>query len=249
MKKILVVANSFGDDGNRYLYGIARGQKEKETIKLVTLYIGGCSLYRHYRNWFADAREYDYVLDGVYTGLKCSIKEALVSDEWDVIVTQQSSLIAGDYETYTPFIGKLTEVFREYAPKAKLYLQMTWSYSDDSGSFRSTRFSGRADMIDAVIETYERVARENGYDGIIPSMFTMNKLYEAIGGRAYRDKHHVSLGLGRYALGLTWYMTLWGKSVEGNRYRDFDEPVSEDEVALAMKLATEAVTEYGIKLS
>lgn len=248
MKKILVVANSFGDDGNRYLYGIARGQKEKETIKLVTLYIGGCSLYRHYRNWLSGEKAYDYVLDGVYTGLKSSIKEALLSDEWDVIVTQQNSPSAGDYDSYNPFIGKLTEVFREYAPKAKLYLQMTWSYPDDSNSFKSTRFTGRADMIPAVIETYEKVANENGYDGIIPSMMTMNKLYEAIGGEAYRDKHHASLGLGRYALGLTWYMTLWGKSVEGNSYRDFDEPVSEEEVALAMKLATEAVREFGVKI-
>jgi len=43
-------------------------------------------------------------------------------------------------------------------------------------------------------------------------------------------------------------MTLWGKSVEDNVYRDFDEPVTEEEVALAKRLATEAVTEYGVRL-
>ena len=51
MKKILVVSNSFGEDANRYVYGIARGQKPaRDDVKIVTLYIGGCSLARHYRN-------------------------------------------------------------------------------------------------------------------------------------------------------------------------------------------------------
>ena len=48
MKKILSISNSFGEDATRYLYGLARS--EREEIMVVTLYIGGCSLYRHYRN-------------------------------------------------------------------------------------------------------------------------------------------------------------------------------------------------------
>ena len=52
MKKILAISNSFGVDANRYLYGIARAAKEE--IRVVTLYIGGCSLYRHYRNMLSE---------------------------------------------------------------------------------------------------------------------------------------------------------------------------------------------------
>ena len=48
MKKILAISNSFGVDANRYFHGVCRSAGED--IKVVTLYIGGCTLYRHYRN-------------------------------------------------------------------------------------------------------------------------------------------------------------------------------------------------------
>lgn len=247
MKKILVVSNSFGEDANRYVYGIARGQKPaRDDVKIVTLYIGGCSLARHYRNMLSGEKVYDYIIDGIYSGLKVSLTEALFADEWDVVVTQQNSPNAGSYETYEPYIGELTAYFRKCAPKAKLYLQMTWSYPEGGASFKMTPFSGRADMIPAVIECYERVKKEQGYDGIIPSMLAMNKLYDIVGDKAYRDGHHANFGTGRYLLGLVWYMTLFGKDVVGNSYRDFDEPVSEDEVILMQKLAKEAAVEYGL---
>ena len=84
MKKILFVSNSFGVDSTRYFYGVSRAVGKK--VKVATLYIGGCSLYRHYRNMLSGEKA--YYINGMESGLMVSLKEALLSDEWDVIVTQ-----------------------------------------------------------------------------------------------------------------------------------------------------------------
>ena len=68
MKKILAISNSFGVDATRYLYDVAR--REGKTVKVVTLHIGGCSLYRHYRNMLSDERAYEYYINGINSGLK-----------------------------------------------------------------------------------------------------------------------------------------------------------------------------------
>ena len=61
--KILAISNSFGVDGTRYLYGIARAAGDN--FKVVTLYIGGCSLYRHYRNMLSEENAYSLYLNGI----------------------------------------------------------------------------------------------------------------------------------------------------------------------------------------
>ena len=93
MKKILLISNSFGEDAARYFYGIARAAKE--SVKVVVLYIGGCSLYRHYRNMLSEEKVYDYIIDGIRSGLSVSLKEALLSDEWDYVTLQQCSPLSG----------------------------------------------------------------------------------------------------------------------------------------------------------
>ena len=43
-------------------------------LDLASLYIGGCSLERHYKNIIADAPEYDLQFNGVSTKVKVSIR-------------------------------------------------------------------------------------------------------------------------------------------------------------------------------
>ena len=235
--KILAIANSFGVDAGRYLYGIARASKEE--VKLVVLHIGGCSLYRHYRNMLSGERAYEYYINGMNSGLKVSLQEALFSDEWDYVVTQQCSPESGLYETYQPYLNELAAYVRRSAPKAKLYLQMTWSFAKECSRFGLTPFSNREEMIPAVRTAYARAAEEIGADGVISSMDAMCRLYDEIGDRAYRDGFHCSFGTGRYMLGCLWFMTFFGTDVTGNSFRDFDVYVSEEEVLLAQRIAQE----------
>ena len=72
MIKILSIGNSYSTDATRYVYGIARS--EGVAMKVVNLFIGGCSLNRHYRNMMGDAAAYDFEINGITaTGIKISI--------------------------------------------------------------------------------------------------------------------------------------------------------------------------------
>ena len=117
--KILFIANSFGEDTTRYLHGIARA--DGKNWKVVNLYIGGCSLYRHYRNMLSADKAYSLELNGVSSGFYVSLSEALLSDEWDVVTLQQCSHESTLADSYEPYLSRLAAFVREYAPKAKLW--------------------------------------------------------------------------------------------------------------------------------
>jgi len=246
MKKILSISNSFGVDATRYLYGVARAARED--IKIVTLYIGGCSLYRHYRNMLSEEAAYEYYIDGINSGLKVSLKTALLSDEWDIVTLQESSPRSGNAETYFPYITELSAYVKKLAPEAEQYIHTTWSFADSSTRFLKTPYANREEMIPKIREAYEGAARAIGVDKFIPSLDAMCALYEVIGEETYRDGFHCNLGISRYMLACVWFMTLCGKDIEGNSFRDFDVEVSEEQVALAQKIAREAVLKNGYTL-
>jgi hypothetical protein len=245
MKKILSISNSFGEDATRYLYGLARS--EKEEIMVVTLYIGGCSLYRHYRNMLSEEKAYSLCINGTRSGFSVSIKQALLSDDWDYVVLQQSSPASAKEETYFPYVNELSAYVKKLAPNAKQLLQMTWSFAEGCTRFAKTDYATRDEMIPEIRRCYEKAAKMIKSDGVIPSLLAMNKLYDAIGDETYRDGFHASYGIGRYMLACVWYMSIFGKKITKG-YRDFDVEVPEERALLAERLAEEAVEEYGYKL-
>ena len=64
--KLLAIGNSFSDDAiEHYLYDIAYAAGD--TIIIGNMYIGGCSLERHYNNSINNSPNYSYrkIVDGV----------------------------------------------------------------------------------------------------------------------------------------------------------------------------------------
>lgn len=237
--KVLSIGNSFSEDAQRYLHRLAK--KEGEWFKTANLYIGGCSLRQHYINCLDDRMAYIYEFNGEYTGLLTSIKQALTSDEWDVVTLQQASLESGNFETYSPYIETLVEYVKKYCPKAKIYLHQTWAYED--GSERLIKKAGYAtaeDMFSAVRAAYEKAAKLIGADKVIPSgqaIFNATKLgIEKI----HRDTFHMSYGAGRYLLALVWFKALTGKDITNNAFDEFDHLVTEEERAIVIKAVNEA---------
>ena len=84
---------------------------------------------------------------------------------------------------------------------------------------------------------YSRAREEISADGIIPSGEFFGKMTAGGAKKLYRDTFHASYGLGRYALSLLWYRSLTGRSVLGNTFSDFDEPMSAQEIELAKNTA------------
>ena len=228
---VLCIGNSFSVDATRYLHQIARA--DGENIHVVNLYIGGCSLDMHFRNMMGDSKSYELYLNGHSSGFFVSIKEALLSRKWDIVTMQQVSHQSVDYATFQPFLSELSAYVRKYAPTAKQYLHQTWAYQP--GYEKMTQqlgFPTHADMYRAIKAAYAEAAAAIDADLLIPSGAVMNQLLESGFETIHRDPIHASLGIGRYALGLLWYKVLSGKSITDNTFRDFDEAISEEEVAL-----------------
>ena len=230
--KILTIGNSFSEDATRYLYQIARTQGVH--LEVCNICIGGCSLERHYRNMLDNKKEYRLQFNGYFTGFEVSLREALLSREWDVVTIQQVSHLSFKEETYYPYITALCEYIRQCQPRAKLLLQETWAYED--GSDRLTQMAGyeaSKDMLRDIQKVYSLVAKAEGFDGIIPSGTLMGMLLERGIEKVHRDTFHASLGLGRYAIALLWFRMLTGKSVITNSFRDLDLPADGREIGIA----------------
>ena len=235
---ILAIGNSFSQDATTYLHQVAKA--DGENITVVNLYIGGCSLETHYKNIMADAPLYDLQFNGVSTKVKVSIRQALISRKWDYIVTQQCSPECTVYGSYQPYLSKLAEYIRFYAPTAELVIQQTWAYERDSARLNTMMgYSDPEFMYRDLKDAYDKAAASLGAR-MIPCGEAFIRLYRR-GIKHHRDTFHASYGLGRYTLALVWYETLLGKSAIGNALREFDEEISEDGIRAAQECAHEAV--------
>ncbi len=226
---ILAIGNSFSQDATRYLHQIAKSAGVY--FQVVNLEIGGCPLEKHFRNIKADAKAYAFEFNGVNTGFQLSIKEALLNRSWDVITIQQVSTQSPRYETYQPYLNVCTRYIKEHCPKAKIYLQQVWSY--ENGGPQLTGWTNYKDTEEMFVDTkacYEKALIDCKADGLIPSGEVILELMRK-GYKMHRDGLHVTLGLGRYALSLLWYSYLSGKSIDDVSISDFDEPISDEEIA------------------
>ena len=245
MKKILAISNSFGVDATRYLYSIAK--KGGEEVKVVTLYIGGCSLERHYNNMLSGEKAYELHLNGEFNGEFAGIPDTLLSDEWDIVTLQQASPLSGDESSYFPYIEELSAFVKKHAPNAKQFVHQTWSYPEGSSIFDITPafYKTREQMIPLIKSVYPSVAKKINAEGIIPSLAIVELLYKELGKEIYRDDLHVSYGLGRFALGCVWYGALLNKNPQNVDFCELDEPCDEQKLELARKLAADVCREYG----
>lgn len=230
--KILAIGNSFSQDATRYLSGVAKAGGV--SMKVVNLYIGGCSLARHYKNMLTGERAYSLEFNGESTGFFVSLTEALVADEWDYITLQQASHYSGDYDTYQPYLDALSEYIRKYCPKSELVIHETWAYEEGCARLKEkAHYDDSESMYNDLHENYKRAAKAVGAKLIIPSGTLFKNLLAAGVPKIHRDTFHATKGLGRYALALVWFRTLTGKSVLTNDFDSFDEEISNTEIALA----------------
>ena len=166
--RILAIGNSYSQDATRYLHDIAKADGVE--LEVVNLYIGGCSLERHYRNMLSGEPAYNLQFDGHMTGFFVSIDDALLSRQWDVVTIQQVSYGAPDPETYRPYAEAIAEHIRECQPKAKLLMHQTWFYEEGSERLKNVaKYDSAAAMLADIKTAYTQIAAELKADGIIPA--------------------------------------------------------------------------------
>lgn len=234
--KVLCIGNSFSQDAASYLSRAAENQGID--IHVENLYIGGCSLERHYNNMISGEKAYELEINGESTHINVSLGEALEKDKWDIVTVQQASHFSAFYSTYQPYASELVKFIRGKQPEAKVFIHQTWAYEEGSQRLADNGFASRKDMFAEIRKNYSLAAEECAVDGLIPSGQVFESM-AAKGIKCHRDTFHASLGAGRYALALTWIKALTGADINGNTFNETAEPVSADEAALIKEAVNE----------
>lgn len=234
---ILAIGNSFSQDATRYVHEIARAAGKDLTV--VNLYIGGCSLERHFRNMHSGEPAYQLEFNGQLTGFPVSLQEALLNRQWDYITLQQCSRCSTNYETYQPYLEELAAYIKKLSPKAQLVIHQTWAYEAESKRLCELMGYTKPEQMLADLRLAYAKAAESLDAKIIPSGELFAKLLEKGVQKVHRDTFHACKGVTRYALGLLWYRFFTGGSVESDSFADFDEEVTPQEREAAIRSVME----------
>ena len=115
-------------------------------------------------------------------------------------------------------------------------MHQTWGYDDGSKNLEGVHYPSYDAMFADVKKAYQKCHEILGTDGIIPCGEVLQKLRDRLGISVHRDGLHATMGLGRYALGLTWLRMLTGVSVADIAYSKFDQPVTPEHMAVAKEI-------------
>lgn len=221
--RILAIGNSFSQDSveqNLWELFDAAGIP----VIIGNMYIGGCTLERHFRNSVSDKADYAYrkIVRGVKTNRENTTLEYALADEpWDYVSFQQASGVSGEYETYEPYLRALRAYVRRRVPaSARFMWHQTWAYSADADHREFPRYGrDQMRMYEAIMAASRQVMKEHKFPIIIPSGTAIqNARASAMGDVFNRDGFHLELSFGRYTAACTWFESISGVSVVGNPY-------------------------------
>jgi len=223
MLKILAIGNSFSQDSTTYLYDLSKSDGIE--LRVGNLFIGGCSLERHWNNIVENKADYDYQLNGESTGKYVAIHEVLMEDDWDIITLQQCSGLSGLIASYYPYVKDLSNYIKQYVPKAKQLIHQTWAYEVDSDHPEFCFYhESQEEMYQALTECYNNIAHELSLDiipfgEVVQTLRTLPTFDYKNGGKSLcRDGYHMHFVYGRYALAATWYEYVIKGDILSNKF-------------------------------
>lgn len=241
--KVLSIGNSFSRNAQTYLYDIAKASGTEMVV--ANLYIGGCSLDRHWNNAYNDEKAYLYSKTG-QESKTASIKDALIEEEWDYVTFQQKSDYSGLPETYFPYLTNLQCYVREFAPIAQHVIHQTWAY--ESGSevegFRPYD-NDQLIMYNALKRAYYTAKKKAGIKLLLPvgEAFQIARAGVIGDHLCTEDKAHAELN-GCYLAGCVWYEVLTGNEVRNNTF--MPEEVPAEQIPILKECAHMAIKRLNI---
>lgn len=226
--KVLSIGNSFSQDAHKWLHQLA--EMNGVDMQTLNLYIGGCSLERHWQNVENNAEAYDFEPNGIGTTWKISIEAALNLTAWDIITVQQVSGKSGMPESYEPYLSDLVALIRKLQPNAELWFHQTWAYETDSQHAAFENYGrSQQQMFDRLVAASEAAAKSINAK-LIPAGKLIQTLRETVpefdyakGGLSLcRDGYHMTYDYGRFAVAALWLPTLTGITVEASEFENFN---------------------------
>lgn len=255
--RILAIGNSFSDDATQYLPDLLEAAGIHNVI-LGRLYIGGCTLERHCKEYETNGHEYVYLKstknkwETVKKYKEGRFMDGLGDEPWDIITMQQGSPKSGRWDSYDPWLGNLIGIVRKECsnPKAAIVWHQTWAYSHTytNRSFANYAYDQQY-MFDSIQLCVDKAREQYNIPVVIPSGPAVQMLrgtWLNTDKDLTRDGFHMSYREGRYATACVWFEALikptLGVSVKGNSFRNSGEnEVSDKEAALMQKTAIKAV--------
>lgn len=189
--KVLAIGNSYSRSVLAELPKAAAATPGCE-LDIVNMFIGGCTLDRHWANVEKAEKDAQYRPYGITSSYafdkrempkRANIQEMLKADRWDIVTIQQGSVKSAFADTYQPYAEKLIGKIRELAPQAEIRIHQTWSYTPYSGRLAKWKLTPES-MFGQIREAYGKLAAQYGFK-IIP-------VGEAV--RLYRERLPVKYG-------------------------------------------------------
>lgn len=241
--RILAIGNSFSQDSvEQYLWELfdAAGMP----VIIGNMYIGGCTLERHFKNTVTNSDDYAYrkIVGGVRTNTpNATLSQALADEPWDYVSFQQASGVSGEYETYEPYLEALTAYVRRRVPATAVFMwHQTWSYAADADHREFPRYGkDQMQMYQAIMGASRKAVSAHHFPILIPSGTAIqNARTSSLGDKFNRDGYHLEKTYGRYTAACTWFEAISGVSVADNAYRP--KSVSADKASICRKAAHNA---------
>lgn len=228
---ILSVGNSFSENAHTLLPRLMAADGSGDDFMLCNLYIGGCSLERHWNNLKKEEEAYDYqvYLPGEVTRTdapEVALHEPVEDEDWDFITVQQVSGLAGVEESYSPYLEEIVGYLRLTKPNAKILFHQTWEYSPRTGHPDFARYgSDSEEMFRCINHATSMVQINADIDGIIPSGMAFHLANQtALADQLYQEDGFHANPLGCYLGAGCFYEKITGKSIMDNPFVIPDYP-------------------------
>ena len=246
--KILAFGNSYSVDALTYLNKILASAGYDEII-LGHICDGGCNINQHWSNIddtmesFHPAYPDVVAMDGTAgcaitrNGTSASTEGAtlkeryintVAAEEWDFVTIQHGPKHIEQVDTYS-YLPRLLSFIKEHlrSEKTRIIYHSIWKYNNTLSDERQRTCKHYDTIIDITRNT---VLANEEFSGIIPAVTMRQNMVSSYltDKDIARDYGHMGLTLGRYALGLLWYVCLTGGSIDDVSYKPGASDISEE---------------------
>lgn len=212
--KILAIGNSYTLDGVSYAGEITDGLGiDPHSYCLYALTRGNTSL--QYWSNVLDSDKDTIIIYRQAGQDKVPLRKAtlasILQQDWDVVVLQQVSTNAIDYNTYNPYLRHFIDAIRTHCtnPDVAIAWQLIHAYSTNNKRNKGVAGDQRWQRIAAATQT---MMQRDGIDIIIPTGTAIQMARHSTLNNATeltRDNTHLCYGVGRYIAACCWVQTLF----------------------------------------
>lgn len=233
--KVLTIGNSLSVDAGHMLGYICKIEG-MESVRISTLYYGGCTQQQHANFLTSNSPEYRWydtniedlqntdVADVVpEVSLKkadqITMYEGIVMDDWDIIITQQGVWQAGMPETHEEDLDTVIAYVRKHAtnPNAILMWNMIWAPPVEADMLAKSN-NGIAPDASGFEDSYKAIT---GLDVVKDNVEAQNKMFELVRNAVQTKILTNSNFIDVIPAGTAQQNALWSGMKDSDMYRDY----------------------------